>query len=288
MSIKKYLKRAFVFLLHGIPERHVIANITKLAPNEMLKGRTALITGATSGIGFEIAKSYLEAGAKVIITGRDKDRIQHACSLLKSIHQNYIVHGIQMNNCDVPIFKEKLEEMLRWKDINQIDILVNNAGVLGGDIRDTTETEYDNIVNTNLKGVFFLSQMIGHYYKEQHIEGNILNIASSSSLRPAASAYTITKWGIRGLTLGLAKILTPYGIIVNGIAPGPTATRMIFKESNTDIAFKNPIGRCAMPEEIANMAVFLVSTMGRSIVGDIIYMTGGSGLITLDDVNYEF
>ena len=288
MSIKKYLKRAFVFLLHGIPERHVIANITKLAPNEMLKGRTALITGATSGIGFEIAKSYLEAGAKVIITGRDKDRIQHACSLLKSIHQNYIVHGIQMNNCDVPIFKEKLEEMLRWKDINQIDILVNNAGVLGGDIRDTTETEYDNIVNTNLKGVFFLSQMIGHYYKEQHIEGNILNIASSSSLRPAASAYTITKWGIRGLTLGLAKILAPYGIIVNGIAPGPTATRMIFKESNTDIAFKNPIGRCAMPEEIANMAVFLVSNMGRSIVGDIIYMTGGSGLITLDDVNYEF
>lgn len=288
MSIKKYLKRAFVFLLHGIPERHVIANITKLAPNEMLKGRTALITGATSGIGFEIAKSYLEAGAKVIITGRDKDRIQHACSLLKSIHQNYIVHGIQMNNCDVPIFKEKLEEMLRWKDINQIDMLVNNAGVLGGDIRDTTETEYDNIVNTNLKGVFFLSQMIGHYYKEQHIEGNILNIASSSSLRPAASAYTITKWGIRGLTLGLAKILTPYGIIVNGIAPGPTATRMIFKESNTDIAFKNPIGRCAMPEEIANMAVFLVSNMGRSIVGDIIYMTGGSGLITLDDVNYEF
>ena len=288
MSIKKYLKRAFVFLLHGIPERHVIANITKLAPNEMLKGRTALITGATSGIGFEIAKSYLEAGAKVIITGRDKDRIQHACSLLKSIHQNYIVHGIQMNNCDVPIFKEKLEEMLRWKDINQIDILVNNAGVLGGDIRDTTETEYDNIVNTNLKGVFFLSQMIGHYYKEQHIEGNILNIASSSSLRPAASAYTITKWGIRGLTLGLAKILTPYGIIVNGIAPGPTATRMIFKESNTDIAFKNPIGRCAMPEEIANMAVFLVSNMGRSIVGDIIYMTGGSGLLTLDDVNYEF
>lgn len=288
MSIKKYLKRAFVFLLHGIPERHVIANITKLAPSEMLKGRTALITGATSGIGFEIAKSYLEAGAKVIITGRDKDRIQHACSLLKSIHQNYIVHGIQMNNCDVPIFKEKLEEMLRWKDINQIDILVNNAGVLGGDIRDTTETEYDNIVNTNLKGVFFLSQMIGHYYKEQHIEGNILNIASSSSLRPAASAYTITKWGIRGLTLGLAKILTPYGIIVNGIAPGPTATRMIFKESNTDIAFKNPIGRCAMPEEIANMAVFLVSNMGRSIVGDIIYMTGGSGLITLDDVNYEF
>ena len=288
MSIKKYLKRAFVFLLHGIPERHVIANITKLAPNEMLKGRTALITGATSGIGFEIAKSYLEAGAKVIITGRDKDRIQHACSLLKSIHQNYIVHGIQMNNRDVPIFKEKLEEMLRWKDINQIDILVNNAGVLGGDIRDTTETEYDNIVNTNLKGVFFLSQMIGHYYKEQHIEGNILNIASSSSLRPAASAYTITKWGIRGLTLGLAKILTPYGIIVNGIAPGPTATRMIFKESNTDIAFKNPIGRCAMPEEIANMAVFLVSNMGRSIVGDIIYMTGGSGLITLDDVNYEF
>lgn len=194
-----------------------------------------------------------------------------------------------MDNSNISSFKEKFEEILNLKNISEIDILVNNAGVLGGDIKDVTEVEYDQIINTNLKGVFFLSQLIGTYYKENKIKGNILNIASSSSLRPAASAYTISKWGVRGLTLGLAKLFAPYNITVNGIAPGPTATKMILKDDNINIAFpKNPIGRCATPEEIANMAVFLTSNMGRTIVGDIIYMTGGAGLITFDDVNYNF
>lgn len=129
---------------------------------------------------------------------------------------------------------------------------------------------------------------MGRYMRDNGIKGNILNIASSSSLRPAVSAYTLTKWGIRGLTLGLAKALASYGITVNGIAPGPTATPMLGKAEGADISFPNPLGRYALPEEIANMAVFLVSDMGRSVVGDIVYMTGGSGLVTFDDVEYTF
>ena len=118
--------------------------------------------------------------------------------------------------------------------------------------------------------------MIGKYMKENQIRGNILNIASSSSLRPAVSAYTLSKWGLRGLNMGLAKALSPYGITVNGLAPGPTATDKI------------PLKRYIMPEEIANMAVFLVSDMGRSIIGDIVYMTGGAGVVTYEDMNYKF
>ena len=79
------------------------------------------------------------------------------------------------------------------------------------------------------KGVFFLSQMLGKYFVTNNIKGNILNIASASCIRPADSAYTVSKWGIRGLTLGLAKTLAKYGITVNGIAPGPTATPMMIK-----------------------------------------------------------
>lgn len=102
------------------------------------------------------------------------------------------------------------------------------------------------------------------------IKGNILNIASSSSLRPANSAYTISKWGIRGLTSGLAKSLAPYGITVNGVAPGPTATPMLLKEDIHNISHPNlPAGRYVLPEEIANMALFLVSDMGRMVVGDM-------------------
>lgn len=120
------------------------------------------------------------------------------------------------------------------------------------------------------------------------IKGNILNIASSSSLRPAISAYTLSKWGIRGLTLGLARALAPYGITVNGIAPGQTATPMLLKDPSKGLATNTILGRYALPEEIANMAVFLVSEMGRSIVGDIVYMTGGSALLSYEDMNYSF
>ena len=171
----------------------------------------------------------------------------------------------------------------------KIDILVNNAGVLGASFPNAQEEEYDAVLDTNLKGVFFLSQLIGKYMKENNIHGNILNIASSSSLRPAASAYTISKWGLRGLTLGLAKSLAPYGIVVNGVAPGPTATPMLIKGDRANITHeKIPAGRYAMPEEIANMALFLVSDMGRMVLGDIVYMTGGAGLLTYDDMTYTF
>lgn len=144
------------------------------------------------------------------------------------------------------------------------------------------------MLDTNLKGTAFLSRTVARYMIENKIQGNILNIASSSSLRPAISAYTLSKWGIRGLTLGLAKALIPYGIVVNGIAPGPTATPMLLPDGGEDIGNDTlPGGRYAMPEEIANMAVVLVSGMGRTVVGDIVYMTGGAGLITFEDMNYR-
>ena len=193
-----------------------------------------------------------------------------------------------LDNQDVASIPAKIKNAVSL--FGRIDILVNNAGVLGGYISNSTESEYDAVLDTNLKGVFFLSKEIGHYFKDNNIKGNILNIASSSSLRPAASAYTISKWGIRGLTLGLAKVLAPYDITVNGIAPGQTATPMLrsTKNLNNIAAPKTPIGRFALPEEIANMAVIMVSDMGRLIMGDIVYMTGGVGNLTNEDLTWWF
>ena len=140
-----------------------------------------------------------------------------------------------------------------------------------------TEEAFDKVIDTNLKGVFFLSQLFGGYLKANKVEGNILNVGSSSCLRPATSAYT------------LSKCLAPYGVTVNGIAPGPTATPMLLKDGQGNITNKgNPIGRYALPEEIANMAVVLVSPMGRTIVGDMVYMTGGAATVTYDDMDYTF
>jgi len=283
--IKQVLKR----LIDRRPVNNVSVTIHTLPHNELLLGRCALVTGGTSGIGFFIAQAFLDAGAYVIITGRNRERLDNAIMKLNSDKK---VYGLELNNTDIPAFDEKFNDVLATvqKDgISQIDILVNNAGVNYQGMPNATEEEYDQVMDTNLKGAFFLSQMFGKYLVKNQIKGNILNIASASSLRPADSAYILSKWGLRGLTLGLAKALGPNGITVNGIAPGPTATPMMIKgECNNMAIDRIPLGRYIMPEEIANMAVVLVSEMGRSVMGDIIYMTGGAGLLTYDDVKYSF
>lgn len=286
--IKKYLKRAFEYVLHGTPVNYVKTEVVSLAPTELLKGRVALITGGTSGIGLEIAKAYINAGAICIITGRTSPKIEKACNSIEKSKRNNIL-GLVWDVTDKKSYEEKLAEALGLLEGKNIDILVNNAGVVGGEVKDCTEEKFDSVVDTNLKGTFFMSQLIGRYMCEHNIKGNILNIGSSSSLRPATSAYTMSKWGIYGMTKGLAKIMAPHGITVNGLAPGPTATPMLMPNGLSDnLAFPNPLGRFILPEEIANMAVFLVSNMGRSIIGDMIFMTGGSGVVTYDDVQYSF
>ena len=288
-NIKAYIFRCIRFILWGQPK--VFANIIQLAPNDLLKGKTAIITGGTSGIGLEIAKAFINAGAFVVITGRNQEKIKSACTNINkfSLYKDQII-GVEMNNLDTQNFENIFQGILSKLNNHKIDILVNNAGILGGHISNTTENEYDKVLNTNLRAVFFLSKIVGKYFKDNNIKGNILNIASSSSLRPAVSAYSISKWGIRGLTLGLAKALAPYGITVNGLAPGQTATPMLGKmEKDNEISSPSvPIGRFALPQEIANMAVILTSDMGRMIMGDIIYMTGGAGVFSNKDMDYSF
>lgn len=283
--MRKLIKKSLEIIFAKRPV-HTTANIVTLAPNELLKNRCALVTGGTSGIGFAIAKLFLTSGASVCITGRNETKLQNASQKLRSLGLGNVVYHI-LDNKDVSQFPSKIETVI--EQLSKVDILVNNAGIYGGYLNNAKEEDYDAILDTNLKGAFFLSKYIGKYMKENNIHGNILNVASSSSLRPAVSAYALSKWGIRGLTLGLAKSLAPYGITVNGIAPGPTATPMLIKGNINDITNpRNPSGRYALPEEIANMALFLVSDMGRMVIGDIVYMTGGAGLLTFEDVNYEF
>lgn len=287
MKLKEKIKHAISFILHGEPDI-VVANISVLAPSDLLKERWAIITGGSSGIGYSIAKAFLDAGASVIITGRNKERLENARHSLNCPGR---VFYFVLDNSNVSSFPSTFQRMLACAEEKngQISILVNNAGVGGATLPNASEKDYDKVMNTNLKGVFFLSQMIGKYMKERNIKGNILNIASSSCIRPANSAYALSKWSVRGFTLGLAKSLIPYGIVVNGVAPGPTATPMMGRSKNDNL-IKNelPLGRYILPEEIANISVFLVSNMGRAIIGDMVYASGGAGIIKYDDMPYPF
>jgi NAD(P)-dependent dehydrogenase (short-subunit alcohol dehydrogenase family) len=263
-----------------------------MPPSELLKGRTAIVTGGTSGIGFEIAKAFVNAGATVIITSRSKEKAIEACKQINlQVKRKEQVYGIELNSTNVSLFKEKFSEIINLVANKSIDILVNNAGLRGGYISNASEQEYDIIMDTNVKGTFFLTQLFAKYMIKNGIKGNILNISSASSIRPAISAYHMSKWAIRGLTKGLARSLAPYGITVNAIAPGPTATPMLvddYKNGSNVAHERNLVGRYALPEEIANMAVILVSDMYKIIIGDTVFMSGGGGIITNEDVDFTF
>lgn len=284
MSVKGVIKK-ILNQIGNFTRPKIGVQVAALSENNYLKGRSALVTGGTSGIGFSIAESFLKSGASVVITGRNEEKLHNALQKLKVLGEiGYLV----LDNTDVSSFEAKFCEATKILSSKRIDILVNNAGVNGGRIDTTTEHEYDVVLDTNLKGAFFMSKIVGAYMIKNNIKGNILNVASSSSLRPAIAAYTVSKWGLRGLTLGLAKAYAPYGITVNGVAPGQTATPMLHKNIEDDLSLSNsPIGRYALPEEIANMATILVSNIGKMCVGDIVYMTGGAGIISFEDVNYD-
>lgn len=252
----------------------------QVTTEECLKGRIALITGGGSGIGEAMARQFVIAGAKVIITGRSEEKLKKTVSNIGESASYYI-----LDNSDVDKFENAFNEMNSI--FGNIDILVNNAGVIGNtSFPNMTVEDFDAVFAINLRGPVFLSQVFVKHCIANGIKGNILNVGSSSCLRPAISSYTMSKWGIRGFTLGLAKKCAKYGITANGIAPGPTATPILGKDgtdlTNNDI----PAERFATSDEIASMAVKLVSESGRMIMGEMIYMTGGAGNLTFDDMKY--
>lgn len=252
--------------------------------SSLLSGRCALITGGSSGIGFEIARQYLCAGAKVIITGRNSDKLLSATKQLEIDYPNMIAYIVFDNN-NISECEKLIEESKKIFEIKP-DILVNNAGISNiTTFPNVTEDDWDNVINTNLKATFFISQAFSKYMINENIKGNILNIGSVSGLRPAVSAYMLSKWGIRAMTMGMAKYLIKYDIVVNGIAPGPTATSMIIADGNLT-GPRNSAKRYADPKEIAGYAVRLVSNESRMIIGEMVNISGGSGTLTFDDIYY--
>lgn len=280
--IKNKIKRKFTKI---IKEKVIIPCLE----GHYLDGRNAFITGGSSGIGFAIADSFLKNGATVIITGRNINKLESAKATLVS-KNNVSEDKVKIyvfDLSDVANIENNIVSILNDSKI-AVDIFVNNAGVNCGNLfPDTSISDYEIVLDTNLKGMYFVSQAIVKYMVENNIKGNILNISSSSALRPAISPYILSKWGENGLTLGMAKKYLKYGIVVNALAPGSTLTPMLksTEENNLYLDYA-PSKRYLAPEEVGNMATILVSDLGKMIIGDTIYMTGGSGIITFDDMNY--
>jgi len=243
--------------------------------NALLKGRRALITGGGSGIGLAIAEAYGRSGASVVLAGRTVSRLEDASHNLERLGVEVSV--VDLDVCDVASFAGKLDT------IGDFDILVNNAGFVGGGVFGTTsEVDYNRVLETNLRGAYFLSQEVSSRWIKNKVQGNILNICSASSLRPGESPYILSKWGLRALTLGMARRLVKHGIVVNGLAPGCTNTDQFSRDGDLTNG-RNPSGRLVTTTEIGNMAVVMVSSLARMVVGDVLFVTGGGAITTLDD-----
>lgn len=281
-KIFKLLRKALREILRYLPIKKAINN--PILYGELLKNRVALITGGTSGIGYAIANCFIKNGAIVVITGRNEIKIDEAVKKLKDENNNAVVYGFKLDNSKIEVMENKFQNILNNIDGYKIDILVNNARIINKtSFWNATEEDFDNVINTNLKGTYFLTKIVSKYMLDNKIEGNILNVSSSSAVRPALTSYQIAKWGIRAFTKGLAKELSSKNIVVNCIAPGPTATDMLLEGDDNINRPSSPTGRYATPEEIASLSVVLVSNLARIVNGDMLMATGGCGNLTYDD-----
>ena len=242
-----------------------------------LKDKVAIVTGAGTGIGQGIAKAMAESGARVVLAGRTRSRLEATADDIRaSSGETLVVEADISERGD----REALVTAVldAWE---QIDILVNNAGVnVRTPPEDYREEDWDRVVRTNLKGTFFLTQLVARHMIGRKY-GKIIQIASLAAITgiPHIPAYTAAKGGVGSLTYQLAIDWARYNINVNSICPGyirtPLTRPVEESDRGTYILNRVPAGRWGEPEDIAGTAVFLASPASDFLTGQLIVVDGG-------------
>lgn len=270
MSIVSYLKRIFIYAITGAQVKHVTASISYLSPNERLKEKKILITGWNRGLGYSMARKFIEEGASVIITGRDEDKLKKVSAELDCLYLKYDV--LDVSKCD-EIISQAVDKL------GGLDCLVNNAGISlhEGNIRNVTPPQFDAQFNTNLRGGYFLSQSFIKYFElEKRDNGNILFVSSERGTYVDDIPYGLTKAAMNSLVQGLSKRVITSNIRVNAVGPGVTASDLTGYNPDGDLyRQQNTRGRVYLPEEIAEIACFLLSDASSCVSGQIIVCDEG-------------
>ncbi len=238
----------------------------------LLENKVAIVTGAAQGIGRAIAEKLAGAGAKVYILDYNAEVAEQTASAMREKGWQCIAK--QCDISDVPKTQALAREIIAQED--KIDILVNNAGITQNKgVLELTEADWDRVMSVNLRGPFFLTQVIFESMM-QHKDGTIINIASLSAERGGKYAginYSSSKGGVVAMTKSLALVGGDYGIRVNAIAPGLIETAMAGQLNFSTDAI--PLGRLGKPEEVGDAALFLASDQASYISGTIIDLNGG-------------
>ncbi len=243
-----------------------------------LKGKVAVVTGGTRGIGYAVVRKYLEAGASVALFGSRQCTADAALERITSESPGANVMALSPDLTDSASVEGAFGEVV--KRFGRIDILVNNAGISQSlPLNEYSDEEMDKILDLNLKAVFVCCRAAARLM-EADGGGVILNTSSVVSLygQPSGCLYPTTKFAVNGLTKSLSRELAPRGIRVNAVAPGVTRTDMVANLPEAlikPLVARIPIGRVGEPDEVADAFLFLASDMASYITGAVLPVDGG-------------
>lgn len=241
--------------------------------------KTAIVTGGGSGLGFAIAKTFVEHGIQTIIAGRNKEKLDTAQEQLGEL-----CHALTCDVSDLASIPGFVQQVI--DQYNQIDILVNNAGInMKKDFTEVSDEDFQQVILTNLTSVFSLSrEVVKHMLSKQ--AGCIINISSMAAQYglPKVIAYSASKTAIDGMTRAMAVELSPKGIRVNAIAPGFIYSEMTAKALDSDperkakVFGRTPMGIMGQPSDIGEAAYFLASDAAKFITGVVLPVDGGNSI----------
>lgn len=244
-----------------------------------LKGKSGIVTGGGSGIGKAIATGLAQAGAEIVIVGRNRERLERTAGEIGKLGGKVV--PFQADVSKMEDIKKVVDRTI--KEFGKIDFLFNNAGAIRRNpSEDFTEKDWDEVVNTNLKGPFFLAQSVARVMISQKKKGKIVNTSSLMAVQGGkrVPAYAASKGGLAQVTKTMANDWAKYNILVNAIGPGWVKTELTEalqqdKERYAEILGRIPLGRWADPEDLAGAAVFLASDASDYITGQTIFVDGG-------------
>lgn len=261
-----------------MPESNLKEEITQ-PPIFSLKGKLALITGGGSGIGFYIAQCMVQAGAKVVLTGRREAVLQETVEKLGS-KATYFVNDITQLDT-IPALVEAIETQC-----GPIDILVNNAGInMKKFAVEVTDADFDKVIQTNLHAVFSMTRECGKRMIERK-SGSIIMITSMAAIYgiDRVVAYTASKSAVGGIVKALTTEFSPYNVRINAVAPGFIETPMMLTAMNGDPSRRDkamdrtPMGTWGKPDDVGWATVFLASNAAKFITGVSLPVDGGNSI----------